>query len=207
MRTAVHIFIAPMRTAVRWAARGGGRVVREAKAGPPAARAALAAALAAPAGPDWRAGSDRHGRAPALLCTACSDSAQRAHDGATTAAPRRGRSLPSLSVPLTPQPNTNQATRSFSATCTQTHHRVVAGATFGAPARTSAPSSSASCSCCYLASSYSSTLTTSVRLMPRTRERHAIVTMQVICHLTLAPLAAAWQKTLAIWRAMFVRRV
>ena len=51
---------------------------------------------------------------------------------------------------------------------------VVAGATFGAPGKTSAPSSSASCSCCYLASLYSSTLTTSVRLAPRTREPHAI---------------------------------
>ena len=41
----------------------------------------------------------------------------------------------------------------------------LAGATFGAPGKTSAPSSSASCSCCYLASWCSSTSTTSVRIV------------------------------------------
>ena len=49
----------------------------------------------------------------------------------------------------------------------QAHPMCVTGATSGAPGKTKSPSSSASCSCCYLASSYSSTLTTSVRLVQK----------------------------------------
>jgi hypothetical protein len=62
------------------------------------------------------------------------------------------------------QLNTGQQQPTF-----QEHHPIyvhgLAGATFGAPGKTSAPSSSASCSCCYLASWCSSTSTTSVRIV------------------------------------------
>jgi len=77
---------------------------------------------------------------------------------------------------LCPSPTRTKPPPSFSAT--RTHKRTipcgVAGATFGAPGKTSAPSSSASCSCCYLASSCSSTLTTSVRLALRTLEPYTL---------------------------------
>eukprot|EP00964_Phaeocystis_antarctica_P021694 scaffold12062_cov79-Phaeocystis_antarctica.AAC.1 len=102
-------------------------------------------------GPNWCAGSDRHGRAPALVCTACPDSTRRAHNGATRAAPRQGRSLPSL-----PVLNRHEPAHPNSHTPSKPSH-VVAGATFGAPGKTNAPSSSANCSCCYPASSCSST--------------------------------------------------
>ena len=116
--------------------------------------------------PNWCASPDRHGCEPALLCTACPDSARRAHDGATRAAPRRGQSLPSLLVSLC---HTIKPTEHRSATAhiprAPSYICGLAGATFGAPGKTSAPSSSASCSCCYLASWCSSTSTTSVRLV------------------------------------------
>ena len=76
--------------------------------------------------------------------------------------------------------------------------RVVTGATFGAPDKTSAPSSSGSCSCCYLASSCSSTLTTSVCLAAfRALNHRGSMPMQAIHRLTLAPPATAGQRTSA----------